>query len=220
MYSPNFSRRTPPTVISVERRSRLKRLMRRWRAKRSLIISSVGMLPRTMRSWLERSTDRATPSWARSSSSVSTSPLSTPCNSASISSWERRSWVLMSLHHEAGEIHVLGRRLAAEHGQLGPDRLEGFQPQRFLALARQPRLVIAYAEQRDQRMAHGRHVLRDDLGLAGAERHHFDGDLQIAQLAAGGEIHHQRRVQRQVRGLATGTGLGLVGSRIGCLASR
>jgi hypothetical protein len=43
-------------------------LLRRCRASRSLIMSSAGMRPRMMRSWLARSMGRATPSRARRSS--------------------------------------------------------------------------------------------------------------------------------------------------------
>jgi len=45
----------PRTDSSAERRSRLNRPMRHVRTKRSLIISSVGSRPRTMRSWLAKS---------------------------------------------------------------------------------------------------------------------------------------------------------------------
>ena len=54
-YSEYFNSCTLPTEISGERRSRLNRLTRRLRANRSLTISSVGMRPRTMRSWLVKS---------------------------------------------------------------------------------------------------------------------------------------------------------------------
>ena len=44
--------RTGPTEISGLRRMKLNRPMRRSRAKRSLMTSSVGIRPRTMRSWV------------------------------------------------------------------------------------------------------------------------------------------------------------------------
>ena len=52
MNSLYFCTRTGPTEISGLRRMKLNRPMRRRRAKRSLMSSSVGMRPRTMRSWL------------------------------------------------------------------------------------------------------------------------------------------------------------------------
>ncbi|MCY1249181.1 hypothetical protein D9M72_626910 [compost metagenome] len=53
--APNFCTFTGPTAISGLRRMKLKMPMRKLRAKRSFTISSVGMRPRTIRSWLERS---------------------------------------------------------------------------------------------------------------------------------------------------------------------
>lgn len=54
-HSPYLTMRTPSMEISTVRRNMLTRRMRKARAKRSLIISSVGRRPRTMRSWLVKS---------------------------------------------------------------------------------------------------------------------------------------------------------------------
>ncbi|CSC78918.1 Uncharacterised protein [Vibrio cholerae] len=76
-YSPNFIICTPLIDTSAVLRSMLNRLMRRWRAKRSLISSRVGIRPRTIRSWEEKSKFVALgPDLGNSSSSSST--LSTP----------------------------------------------------------------------------------------------------------------------------------------------
>src|SRR6185503_2826496 len=101
-YSLNFLTSTGCTAISGERRSRLYRLTRKSRAKRSLIISSVGMRPRTMRIALMRSYGFASPGVA--ALSVLTAPESTPCISASISAWSSILSSLMLLHDEAGEV--------------------------------------------------------------------------------------------------------------------
>ena len=54
-YSLNLMVSMPRTDSSAERRNRLNRPIRQVRTKRSLIISSVGSRPRTMRSWLAKS---------------------------------------------------------------------------------------------------------------------------------------------------------------------
>ena len=54
MNSLYFDTRTEPTETSALRRRKLNRPTRKYRAKRSLMISSVGMRPRTIRSCVAR----------------------------------------------------------------------------------------------------------------------------------------------------------------------
>ena len=100
-YSPNFNICTPSTEITGDRRNKVNSLIRKLRAKRSLIISSVGMRPRTMRSWLPKSYSRVPSTGASSTAAVSTSPLSTPDNSASISACDKRSVLAMGNYRDA-----------------------------------------------------------------------------------------------------------------------
>ena len=83
----NFCTRTPSISTSAVRRIRPNRPTRTLRANRSLMISIVGMRPRTMRSWLARSKERTAPGAAAGSSRVALSPVM-PCSRASTSAWE------------------------------------------------------------------------------------------------------------------------------------
>src|SRR5215471_7146058 len=106
MNSLYLTTRTGPTEISALRRVKLKRPMRRSRAKRSLMISSVGMRPRTMRSCVARLYGR-TPEAAGASWRGSSPSPDTPFRSASTSSCDRKSLLIArSLDDERGEEHA------------------------------------------------------------------------------------------------------------------
>src|SRR6185312_15394777 len=106
--------------------------------KRSLIISSVGIRPRTIRDWLLKSYDLASP--GAGGASVLTAPVSTPWISASISAWSRIfSWLMVRagrrlLHHEAREVHGLELvGIAAGLGEILADGGERLGAQLLLA---------------------------------------------------------------------------------------
>src|SRR5690606_6303729 len=186
-YSENLLSRTPWNEISTERCSRLNRLALKCLLKRLLIISSVGMRPRTIRSCAVRSTRRGTPSRNRYSSSVSTAPLSTPCSSSSISSCDRMSWSLIScrsLHHEAGEVERLDGGAAVTLRHDGLYLLERSLLQRFLARARHQRLVGLVAEHHDQVVAQHRRMQLQRRERFVIARHELDAELQIAHAPA------------------------------------
>src|SRR6478672_7604604 len=200
MYSPKRIRSMPRTDRSAERRSRLNRPMRQVRAKRSLIISSVGSLPRTMRSWLAKSYWRASP--GAGGASVGTAPLSTPCRRASISSWESRSAPIMAsallLRDQAGEVDgfdLVRRAFALEHGaHFG----EGLCLQVFLAAALRQRLRRLLAEQQQQAVAQGGRLRLQRGERGGIARHQLHVGLQVMHGVGVGEIDHEGRIHRVV----------------------
>src|SRR5581483_2867510 len=166
-YSANFFTWMGATAISGERRSRLYRLTRNRRAKRSLIISSVGMRPRTMRISLPKSNARTSPPGC-AAVVVSTFPESTPWIRASISAWSSTLSSLTarpsSLHHEAGEVdrlHLVG--LAAGGLDHVADGRERIGAQMLLAVASAELARFLIAEQQQQVVAHGRVVCLEQL---------------------------------------------------------
>src|SRR6185436_9608502 len=108
MNSLYLTTRTGPTEISALRRMKLKRPMRSSLAKRSLMISSVGIRPRTMRSWVARLYGR-TPEVGASSPGSSASPV-TPFKSASTSSCDRKSLLTARLLNDERREEDAGNR--------------------------------------------------------------------------------------------------------------
>ena len=93
MKSPNFIIVMPWTLTSTNRRRIVVMELRKVLANRSFAISRPGIRPRMIRSWL-RKLNSWVPSGAPASPSVPMSPVWTPFNRESISSWERISSVI------------------------------------------------------------------------------------------------------------------------------
>src|SRR5690606_8925141 len=204
MYSPNLTRSIPRTDRSAERRIRLNRPMRQSRTKRSLTISRVGIRPRMIRSWLAKSYGRATPG-STGSGPVLTTPESTPCRRASISSWESRSLLLMGacalLGDEAGEQQRLGAGLAGFGAHQLAHLGQGFGLQPFLAGAVGDALGVLLGQQHQQPRADGRGVALQ-VGQGGrVAGHQLDFHLQVLRAVQPAvEVDHERGLQRQVLG--------------------
>ena len=90
----NFCTFTPPMATSGVLPMKLNSPSRTLRAKRSLMTSIVGMRPRTIRSWLDRSYSRSPPLTSCAAGSAFWLSPVMPCNRASTSSWERICWFM------------------------------------------------------------------------------------------------------------------------------
>src|SRR5262245_23485762 len=166
MNSENLTIFTGATEISGLRRMKLKRPIRKRRAKRSLMISSVGMRPRTMRSCLPTLYGR-TPSAGFSAAPASLSP-ETPFKSASTSSWERNSLVTARLlDHERREVHVLdAARRGFAGGEWGARFREQLRHQFLLARSRRELFGRLRGQEQQNPAADHRHLALQFLGCA------------------------------------------------------
>src|SRR5690349_17252480 len=202
---------TGPIVMSGLRRMKLKSPMRSRRAKRSLMISSVGMRPRTMRSCVARLYGR-TPSTgsAPACGGASSSPL-TPFSSASTSSWVRNSFDTKALlDDERAEER-------ARHAALGRGPRDGFACRRhelahelLLALGRVELARALGRQQHQDAITNDRQVglhLVDGLVVDDLVD---DRDLEVMIAVLLGEVHRERLERLENRRLHD---LGLV---LGC----